>query len=89
MKNRVKTKKRPWKTAAGFLLRLQPRSIRESKKKVLSRSWLGTFVIFAFLALAGIFMLLPVVYVVSTAFKPLSEILAYPPQFFCEASYLE
>lgn len=75
-------KKKTWKAVSNFLLRLQPKSIRESKKKVLSRSWFGTFLIFAFLLLIGAFMLLPMVYVVSTAFKPLSEILAYPPQFF-------
>ncbi len=82
MKNTMNSKKKPLRAVADFLFWLQPKSIRESKKKVLSRSWFGTFLIFAFLALIGIFMLLPVVYVVSTAFKPLSEILAYPPQFF-------
>lgn len=75
-------RRKPWKAVSSFLFRLQPKSIRESKKKVLSRSWFGTFLIFAFLLLIGAFMLLPMVYVVSTAFKPLSEILAYPPQFF-------
>lgn len=82
MRNEVKMRRKPWKAVSSFLLRLQPKSIRESKKKVLSRSWFGTFLIFAFLLLIGAFMLLPMVYVVSTAFKPLSEILAYPPQFF-------
>ncbi len=56
--------------------------IRRSKKKILSRSKAGTFFIFAFLAVAGAFMLLPIIYVLVTAFKPLNEILAYPPKFF-------
>lgn len=51
-------------------------------KVTLSRSTGGTVLIFAFLAIVGAFMLLPVVYVVVTAFKPLNEILAYPPKFF-------
>lgn len=56
--------------------------IRRSKKKILSRSKAGTFFIFAFLAVAGAFMLLPIIYVLVTAFKPLNEILAYTPKFF-------
>ncbi|MCQ2770908.1 MAG: carbohydrate ABC transporter permease [Clostridia bacterium] len=53
----------------------------ESTKKF-SRSKSGTAVIFIFLTLIGMFMVLPLLYVVVTAFKPLSEILAYPPKFF-------
>lgn len=56
--------------------------IRKSKRKTLSRSKAGTFFIFVFLAAAGAFMLLPIIYVLVTAFKPLNEILAYPPKFF-------
>ena len=49
---------------------------------ILSRSKGGTFLIFLFLFLIGAFMVLPLVYVLVTAFKPLNEILAYPPKFF-------
>lgn len=56
--------------------------LSRNKRKVLSRSKAGTFVIFLFLGVMGAFMLLPMVYVVVTAFKPLNEILAYPPRFF-------
>ena len=52
------------------------------KRVTLSRSTGGTIAIFVFLALVGAFMLLPIVYVLVTAFKPLNEILAYPPKFF-------
>lgn len=55
---------------------------RISKRKTLSRSTGGTVAIFIFLAIMGSFMLLPLIYVIVTAFKPLSEILAYPPKFF-------
>lgn len=55
---------------------------KKYKRVTLSRSTAGTVVIFAFLAIVGAFMLLPIVYVLVTAFKPLNEILAYPPRFF-------
>ena len=51
-------------------------------RDILSRSKGGTFLIFLFLFLIGAFMVLPLVYVLVTAFKPLNEILAYPPKFF-------
>lgn len=52
------------------------------KRTSLSRSTGGTVVIFTFLIIMGAFMLLPLIYVIVTAFKPLDEILAYPPKFF-------
>lgn len=55
---------------------------KKSKRKELSRSKGGTVLIFLFLLLAGSFMLLPMLYIVVTAFKPLNEILAYPPKFW-------
>lgn len=54
------------------------------KRVTLSRSTGGTVAIFSFLAFVGVFMLLPIVYVLVTAFKPLNEILAYPPKFFVQ-----
>lgn len=53
-----------------------------SKKKRLNRSAWGTFVIFAIFVVLGAFMLLPIVYVLVTAFKPINEIFIYPPKFF-------
>ena len=58
------------------------------KRVTLSRSTSGTVAIFTFLAIVGIFMLLPIVYVLVTAFKPLNEILAYPPKFFVRSPTL-
>ena len=52
------------------------------KRTALSRSTGGTVAIFTFLIIMGAFMLLPLIYVIVTAFKPLDEILAYPPKFF-------
>lgn len=52
------------------------------KRTSLSRSTGGTVAIFTFLIIMGAFMVLPQIYVIVTAFKPLDEILAYPPKFF-------
>lgn len=52
------------------------------KRTSLSRSTGGTVAIFTVLIIMGAFMLLPLIYVIVTAFKPLDEILAYPPKFF-------
>lgn len=52
------------------------------KRTSLSRPTGGTVAIFTFLIIMGAFMLLPLIYVIVTAFKPLDEILAYPPKFF-------
>ncbi len=60
-----------------------------NKKKKLSRSTGGTVAIFIFLGIMGCFMLLPLIYVIVTAFKPLNEILAYPPKFFVQHPTLD
>lgn len=57
---------------------------KKYKRVTLSRSKSGTVVIFIFLIFMGAFMLLPLIYVLTTAFKPLNEILAYPPKFFVQ-----
>ncbi len=61
---------------------------RKYRRVSLSRSTGGTVAIFLFLALVGSFMVLPIVYVLVTAFKPLNEILAYPPKFFVRSPTL-
>lgn len=48
----------------------------------LNRSLGGNLTVFVFLALLSIFMVLPVIYTTTTAFKPLSEIYVFPPHFF-------
>lgn len=52
------------------------------KNKRLNRSLGGNIVIFIVIALMSAFMLLPMVYTISTAFKPISEIYVFPPHFF-------
>jgi ABC-type glycerol-3-phosphate transport system permease component len=52
------------------------------RKKRVNRSFAGTVVLFAFLAGVGAFMVLPLVYAINAAFKPLDEIFVFPPTLF-------
>lgn len=47
-----------------------------------TRSKFGDIVMFIFLAVAGLFSMLPLIYSVCTSFKPLDELLIFPPRFF-------
>lgn len=48
----------------------------------ISRSTGGTVVIFLILTITAVFMVLPLVYSVINAFKPLDELYLFPPRFF-------
>lgn len=50
--------------------------------KRFSRSRFGNVIYFSILLLAGAFTILPLLYSVSTSFKPLDELLTFPPRFF-------
>lgn len=47
-----------------------------------TRSKFGNFLIFAFLAAFGLFSVIPLIYCICTSFKPLDELLIFPPRFF-------
>jgi len=47
-----------------------------------TRSTAGNIFYFAILFLAGAFTVLPLIYCVTTSFKPLDELLIFPPRFF-------
>ena len=49
-------------------------------KRNVSRSMFGNILVLVFLLLIGAFLLLPLIYVVVTAFKPIDEIIVFPPQ---------
>jgi len=51
-------------------------------KKKINRSISGTVVLFAFLAIVGIFSATPLFYVISNAFKPLDQLYRFPPPLF-------
>lgn len=54
--------------------------LRLGKRKV-NRSWYSNISNVLFLAVLGYFMALPLVFVISNAFKPIDEILTFPPKF--------
>lgn len=47
-----------------------------------TRSRAGNVIYFIFLLMMGTFSVLPLVYCICTAFKPLDELLVFPPRFF-------
>lgn len=55
---------------------------RKGKQKQLNRSRLGNAGIYTILAILGAFMLLPMVYTISSSLKPLDELWVFPPRFF-------
>ncbi len=69
-------------------LRTLLRSVRErcssrvSEAKRYTRSKFGNFIYVSFLVAFGLFSVLPLVYCVVTSFKPLDELLIFPPKFF-------
>ena len=52
------------------------------KRRKPNRSWGGDFGIYTFLGLFAAFMVLPMIYTINSAFKPMDEIFLYPPRFF-------
>lgn len=48
----------------------------------LNRSFTVSFLLFLFLAVFGAFMVLPLIYAINNAFKPLDELFIFPPRFF-------
>jgi ABC-type glycerol-3-phosphate transport system permease component len=49
-----------------------------------NRSWWGNLLVFMFLAVFGLFFIFPIFYSVLNAFKPLEEILIFPPRLYSE-----
>src|SRR5690554_4898984 len=52
------------------------------RQKKVSRSFGGDLFISIIVLLAGLIISLPLVFMVSSAFKPLNELWLFPPQFF-------
>lgn len=51
-------------------------------KKKINRSLGGTIVLFILLGMVGLFTAIPLVYVISNAFKPLDQLYKFPPPIF-------
>lgn len=63
--------------------------LKRIMKRRVSRSYGGNLVVFVFLLLVGIFMVLPILYSLINAFKPINELFLYPPRFFVYHPTLE
>ncbi len=67
-------------------LKLKLHSQNVSRQRLASRRYtrskFGDICIFIMLAAAGLFTMLPLIYAVCTSFKPLDELLIFPPRFF-------
>ena len=53
-----------------------------NRGKKVSRSKAGSILLFLFLALFSLFMVLPMIYMISNSFKPQNELLVFPPRLF-------
>ncbi len=67
-----------------FKLKLHSQNVSRQKmaSRRYTRSKFGDVFIFIMLAAAGLFTMLPLIYAVCTSFKPLDELLIFPPRFF-------
>jgi len=54
-----------------------------------TRSTAGNIILFTLLALAGLFSALPLVYCINASFKPLDELLKFPPTIFVRRPVLD
>lgn len=57
-------------------------NLKHTKKKQLNRSRIGNTGVYIILTLLGAFMLLPMIYTISSSLKPLDELWVFPPRFF-------
>ena len=55
---------------------------RKNQAKRFTRSRVGNFFYILFLVCFGLFSILPLIYSIITAFKPLEELLVFPPKFY-------
>jgi ABC-type glycerol-3-phosphate transport system permease component len=60
------------------------RRLFRRKQKSLNRSMAGNALLFFFMAVCGVFMALPLVYIINNALKPLDELFRYPPTLFVQ-----
>jgi len=60
----------------------KPRMRLFHRQKTLNRSMAGNLTLFIFMAVCGVFMVLPLIMVVNNALKPLDELFRYPPKIF-------
>ena len=65
-----------------YLQKAAPKKSNFSRRY--TRSKVGNFFYFAFLIAGGLFSMLPLIYAVISSFKPIEELLVFPPRFFVQ-----
>lgn len=55
---------------------------KQARYRRFTRNRAGSAMYFFFIFLGGLFSILPLIYCICTAFKPLDELLVFPPRFF-------
>lgn len=66
--------------SAGKRIRLK--SSKKNQTRRYTRSKAGNFFYILFLVCGGLFSVIPLIYCVATSFKPLDELMIFPPRFF-------
>ena len=66
-----------------FSLKLPVRQ-KKSQVRRYTRSKVGNLFYILFLVVGGLFSMLPLIYSVMTSFKPIDELLIFPPRFFVQ-----
>lgn len=74
----------------GLLKRMhENRTGKTSQSKRYTRSKAGNTVYVTFLTAFGLFSILPLIYCIATSFKPLDELMIFPPSFFVKRPTLQ
>ena len=60
------------------------RASRKDQYKRFTRSGVGNFFYTLFLVVFGLYSILPMIYSIVTSFKPLDELLVFPPRFWVQ-----
>ena len=80
-------KSKKLKSVTSFL-RGGDRKSSEQRKRF-TRSKFGNVLYVTFLIAFGLFSVLPLIYCICTSFKPIDELLIFPPKFFVSRHTLE
>ena len=84
-----KTKFRLFSNLNKKIVRFFTTSNSKNQVKRYTRSRVVSFFFFLFIFLAGLFTILPFVYSICTSFKPLDELLVFPPRFLVHRPTLQ
>lgn len=76
-------------TKKSVMTFLRPDRKASDQRKRFTRSKVGNFFYVTFLIAFGLFSVLPLIYCISTSFKPIDELLIFPPRFFVNRPTLE